>query len=72
MKEQLLKAMQRNQLVDKMYMAKSGEISKRRIKVMMLTENTFQAFCFNRNAKRTFNLDCVLALIPVYQREHVG
>ncbi|MGG0663299.1 transcriptional regulator [Viridibacillus arvi] len=69
MKEQLIKAMQRNQLVDLMYISKSGEISKRRVKVIKITSDSFQAYCFLKNAKRTFILDNVLAAIPVMHRE---
>lgn len=32
MKEQLIKAMQHNQLVDLMYISQTGEITKRRVK----------------------------------------
>ena len=69
MKGQLLKVMQRNQLVDMMYIAKSGEISKRRIKVIRITDDSFSAFCFLKNAKRTFKIDNILALVPVIRKE---
>lgn len=66
MKEQLSKALKRNQLVDMIYVSKSNEITKRRVKLIKLTDNSFHAFCFNRNAKRTFAIDNVLAIVPVY------
>ncbi|MEG0259317.1 MAG: transcriptional regulator [Lysinibacillus sp.] len=69
MKEQILKAMQRNQLVEMMYMDKNGEITKRRIKIIKAVGDSFQAFCFMKNAKRTFIIDNVLAAIPVSYRE---
>ncbi|MEX3621840.1 transcriptional regulator [Viridibacillus arvi] len=69
MKEQLLKAMQRNQLVDLMYMSKSGGITKRRVKVIKMIGESFQAYCFMKNDKRTFIIDSVLAAVPVIQRE---
>lgn len=69
MKGQLLKVLQRNQLVDMMYIAKSGEISKRRIKVLKITDDSFSAFCFLKQAKRNFIIDNVLAIIPVIRKE---
>lgn len=69
MKEQLIKAMQRNQLVTIMYMSKCGEISKRRVKIIKMASDSFQAFCFTRQAKRTFIIDNVLAVVPVVCRE---
>ena len=69
MKGQLLKVMQRNQLVDMVYVSKSGEISKRRIKVTKVLDSSFAAFCFNKQAKRTFLIDNILALVPVIRKE---
>lgn len=69
MKEQLIKAMQRNQFVNMMYLAKSGEVSKRRIKIIKIVGDTFQAYCFTRQAKRTFMIDSVLAVVPIIHKE---
>ncbi|MFJ8102779.1 transcriptional regulator [Lysinibacillus sp. NPDC096212] len=69
MKEQLIKAMQRNQIMNMMYLAKSGEVSKRRIKIIKIVGDSFQAYCFTRQAKRTFMIDSVLAVVPITQRE---
>ena len=71
MNKQLVKAMQRNQLVDIMYMAKDRSITKRRIKVIVMTEDNLQAYCFVRNAKRIFKIDNILAVMPVVLRERV-
>lgn len=71
MKEAILKALQRGQIVDVMYMAKNGEVSKRRLKVIKIHGETFQAYCFLRNTKSTFKMDNVLALIPVTRKESV-
>lgn len=64
MKAQLLKVMQRNQLVDMIYIAKNGEISKRRIKVTKVSDDKFKAFCFTKHSSRTFIMENVLALVP--------
>lgn len=69
MNGQLLKAMQRIQLMDMMYVDKSGKITKRRIKVIEMMEETFSAYCFLKHAKRTFKIENVLALVPVIRRE---
>ena len=71
MKKQLIKAMQCNQLVDIMYMAKDRSITKRRIKVIAMTGDTLQAYCFVRHAKRLFKIDSILAVMPVVHRERV-
>ena len=69
MKNQLLKALHRNHLVDMVYVSRSGEISKRRIKLAKVSECSFSAFCFTKQAKRTFLIDSVLAVAPVIRKE---
>ena len=68
MRDQLVKAMQHNKIVNMMYLAKFGEITKRRIKIIKISGDTFQAYCFVRRAKRTFLIDNVLAIIPVVEK----
>ncbi len=69
MKNRIMKAMQNGQIVNMMYMAKDGQISERKIKVIKVYGESFQAYCFLRNTKRTFKIDNVLALIPVIKME---
>lgn len=69
MKEQLMKVMQRDQLVDMMYIAKNAEITKRRIKVTKVIDNKFNAYCFLKHANRVFCIDNLLALLPVIRKE---
>lgn len=69
MKNQLIKAMQRNKIVDIMYMAKDGAITKRRLKLVSIAGESMQAYCFMRHAKRTFIIDNVLAIAPVAYKE---
>lgn len=71
MKEQLIKAMQHNQLVDLMYLSQTGEITKRRVKLIKIVGDRFQAICFTKHAKRTFITDNVLAVMPVLRKERV-
>lgn len=69
MKESLLKSMRYGQIVNVMYISKCGEITKRQLKVLKVMGESFQAYCFLRNTKRTFLIDNVLALIPVEHKE---
>jgi len=69
MKEQLVKAMQRDQIVNMMYIAKDGSITKRVVKVIKIVGDSFQAYCFTRQAKRTFMIDSVLAVVPIIHKE---
>lgn len=69
-KESILKSLQRGQIVDVIYMSKNGEVTKRRLKVIKIHGESFQAYCFLRNTKRTFKIDNILALIPVTKKEN--
>lgn len=69
LKEQLIKAMCRNQMITIIYMSKQGTISKRRVKILNIASNSFQAYCFTRRAKRTFNINNVLAISPIIRKE---
>lgn len=69
MRKQLIKAMQRNQIVNMMYMAKDGIVSKRRIKIIKVVGDTFHAYCFTKQAKRTFLIESILAVTPVIRKE---
>ncbi|MEQ6353731.1 transcriptional regulator [Lysinibacillus sp. M3] len=52
-----------------MYVAKDCSITKRRVKVIKIVGDSFQAYCFNRQAKRTVMIDSVLAVVPVFHKE---
>ncbi|MFJ7737423.1 transcriptional regulator [Lysinibacillus sp. NPDC097287] len=69
MKEQLIKAIQRNQPINMIYVSKQGAISKRRVKIIKIGSDSFQAYCFTRRAKRTFIIDNVLAISPIISKE---
>lgn len=71
MKAQILKAFKYQQLVDMMYIANDGGISKRRIKILKMNGETFQAYCFLRKEKRTFKMENVLSAIPVITKERM-
>ena len=69
LKEQLIKAIQRNQTINMIYLSKEGAISKRRVKIIKIGCDYFQAYCFTRRAKRTFIIDNVLTIVPVVYKE---
>lgn len=63
MKQQVMKAYQRNQPVDIIYVSKKGEMTKRRIKILKVYDGLFMAYCFTKHSPRTFLYENVLALI---------
>lgn len=69
MRYKLIKSVDHNTELDMMYLSKSGEVSKRRVKVIQVGEGSFRAYCYLRGAKRTFTIDNVLALVPVVFKE---
>lgn len=69
MKAQLLKAFQRQQLIEMMYMSNDGTISKRRVKILKMSGDSFQAYCFLRHEKRHFKVSHVLSFMPLQAKE---
>ncbi|MEK4523579.1 transcriptional regulator [Psychrobacillus sp. FSL W7-1457] len=65
----ILKSMKANQLSEMIYMKHNGEISKRRVKVLSVSKESFQAYCFLRGTKRIFKIENVLAFVPILQKE---
>lgn len=59
----------RDQIVEVIYFSKIGEMTKRRLKILKIQNDSFQAYCFTRRAKRTFLIINVLGCIPVISRE---
>ena len=71
MRETLEKSARYGEVLDMMYLAKDGQISKRRVKVIQVGGVSFHAYCYMRGSRRTFTIDNVLALVPVTTRERV-
>ncbi|MEK3981657.1 transcriptional regulator [Psychrobacillus sp. FSL K6-2836] len=69
MRSELLKYLKHGWLVELMYLSKAGEISKRKVKIIKVQGDLFHAYCFNQHAKRTFLIDNVLAVAPVFPKE---
>lgn len=71
MKAQILKAFKHQQVIEMMYMANDGGISQRRVKVLRVSGESFQAYCFLRKEKRTFKMENVLSAYPVIKKERM-
>lgn len=67
----LEKSIKYGDVLDMMYLAKDGSISKRRVSVLQVGDVSFRAYCHLRKSKRTFTIDNVLALVPVIQKERM-
>lgn len=65
----ILKSMKTNQVSEMIYMKNNGEISKRTVKVLSVSKESFHAYCFLRGTKRIFKIENVLAFVPVIQKE---
>src|SRR5690625_147234 len=59
------RSMKYNQVLDMIYMDNNGGITKRRVKLLKITEDSFQAYCYLRGSRRIFKVDNVLALVPI-------
>src|SRR5690625_1816276 len=59
------RSMQYNQVLDMIYLDSDGAITKRRVKTLKVTEDSFQAYCYLRGSRRIFKVDNVLALVPI-------
>ncbi len=69
MRKTLERAVRYGETLDMMYLAKDGSITKRRINVLQVGDKSFRAFCHLRGSKRTFVIENVLALVPVFVKE---
>lgn len=70
MRDKLVKSVERNQVVNIMYLAKNDVITERKIKVFQVGEVSFRGYCYLRCSNRTFTIKNILALVPVTQKEN--
>ena len=68
-RKDLMKYLNRGRIVELMYLSKAGEISKRKVRILKVQGDIFYAYCFKQKAKRTFRIDQVLALAPIFPHE---
>lgn len=71
MRDNLIKAMETNDEVDIIYLAKNGQVSQRRIKVLQINEDLIKAYCYLRRSNRTFKITNILAFVPTISNERV-
>lgn len=69
MSRDLIKICERQELAEMIYMRSDGTLTKRRIQILAVYENSFNAYCFLRRGKRTFKIDRVLSVQRVVSRE---
>lgn len=71
MRKTLERSVDYGEVLEMMYLAADGTISKRQIKVLQVGEVSFRAYCYLRKSKRTFTIENVLALVPVMSKERM-
>lgn len=64
MKGILMRAASSEALLEMIYQDNKGNISQRRIRVLVVGEESFRAFCNNRKQQRTFKFENVLSIGP--------
>ena len=69
LRKQLLKLLERNEVAEIIYMRADEKLTQRGLKVISISEETFNAWCFLRKEKRTFRIDRVLAIRRIVKRE---
>lgn len=69
MRIELIKSMEWNHVLDMIYMAKDGAISKQSIKILQVADVSVRAYCYLWKSNRTFKINNTLALVPVISRE---
>ncbi|SET37968.1 hypothetical protein [Paenibacillus sp. NFR01] len=58
------------QIVEIVYMDKSGKITQRTIKVLGIRDGRIRATCLTTGAPRVFLLSCILAWQPAKEQRH--
>ena len=69
LRKQLLKLLERNEVAEIIYMRADEKLTQRRLKLITVSEDTFNAWCFLRKEQRTFRIDRVLAVRRIIKRE---
>lgn len=72
MRNELIKCVKRSRLLQIMYMDDKGNITKRTVRVIKINSSTFTGYCYLRDAKRTFKIDNLLAVVPMIKREGIA
>lgn len=67
----LMKCMKRHQLADMIYIDSDGMITKRRVRLLKIRQDSVTAYCFMRQERRTFRIDRILSVLPVPGHERM-
>lgn len=65
MRKTIERAVRRSQTVDIIYIDKSSQVTKRRVKMLKLDKQSVITYCFIRRSIRRFKIDNILAITPV-------
>ncbi|ERG67400.1 MULTISPECIES: hypothetical protein [Exiguobacterium] len=68
MRQEVMRWMRNGRVVEMMYIDRNGVISKRRVKLMKLQGDRLVAWDVNKQARRTFCMERVLACLPTIER----
>jgi predicted DNA-binding transcriptional regulator YafY len=68
MLRELQRCCERQQVVEIIYMNRSGQTSKRAVRIHSVDGDTIKAYCFARRAFRVFRTANILALVPLTRR----
>ena len=68
MREELLRWMRSGQVTEMVYVDRHGVFSKRRVKLLKVRGEHVVAWDLNKQAKRTFRIEQVLACLPINER----
>lgn len=55
------------QLVDIIYLDRSGQTSKRTLRLLSVNEQSVKAYCLSRRDPRVFNIENILAVYPTIE-----
>lgn len=67
----MLKSLERWQVGEMIYVSGGDHITKRRVKILKVDNDSFTAYCFLRQSTRTFKFENILAFIPVAKERKV-
>jgi predicted DNA-binding transcriptional regulator YafY len=62
MKGILYRALEKDEILNMIYLDSKGHLSQRRIRILSINENQFRAFCFSKNQQRTFKFENILSI----------
>lgn len=68
MREELLRWMRSGRVTEMVYVDRKGTFSERRVKLIKLQGEYVVAWDLNKQARRTFRIEQVLACLPINER----